>query len=196
MRTIGTAAAVLLAAAVPAAGQSLVVSTGDLTVAASYGYSQLHHDEGAWILIDVGLRSSRYGTIRPARTFTLMTPDGDRIDLPDQKQFRAGLKEIQAMTARAATMQLSPWLAIPDCMVHSFIGWSLVPGGGLHSDHCRNWRLWGNGGIDWTATVGPSTVGGASLFFESPSGDWPAGQYSLIVDGPGDLEARLPIRLQ
>ena len=196
MRTCTLTAVILSTAAVHlAAGQSLVVVTGDLTVAASYAYSQQHHD-GAWILIDVGLQSSRYGTIRPARMFSLTMPDGARIDPPDQRQFRAGLDEIQAMYSRAATMQLSPWLAIPECRVHAFIGWSLVRGGGYHIDQCQNWRLWGNGGIDWTASVGPTTAGGASLFFQSPTGVWPAGEYTLMVDGPGDLEARLPIRLQ
>ena len=93
-------------------GQSLVATKGDLTFAASYGYSQRHHD-GPWVLIDVGYGSDRYGSIQPRKTFHLLTPDGGRIDLPDQREYRAGLNDIRAMSAGAATMQLSPWLALP-----------------------------------------------------------------------------------
>lgn len=190
----GLTAALLLATA-SAAGQSLVSTVNNpFQVAASYGYSQTNHG-GEWILIDVGIQSAEYGTMRLDRAFSLVMPDGVRLASPSQAEYREGLDEILKMHQRAAPMQLSPWLAIPDCKVHSFIGWSLVPGGGFHADNCRTWRLWGNGGIDWTATVGPSTAGGASLFFRSPTGEWPAGEYTLMVDGPGDMAARLPVRL-
>ena len=193
------AAALPLVAATSTAGQSLVATTKTpFQVAASYGYSQVHHD-GEWIRIDVAVQSERRGTMRLHDAFSLLTPDGERIDLPSQREYRAGFDEINAMQARAANMQLPPWLVLPgSCKTSWGVGmrearaafgepWSTPP--------CETWRLWGNGGVDWTASIGPGYLpGGAALYFHSPDG-WPAGEYWLEVDGPGDLEARLPVRL-
>lgn len=192
-----TALALMFAAIAPAASysQSLVVaSNSEWTVSASYAYSQRYHAD-PWIQIDVGMDSVRPWTIRPHEAFHLLTPDGERIDLPDQRAFRRGFQSIQAMYARAATMQLSPWLALKGCEELGFADMPPQRGGGRRSEFCRTWRLWGNSDVDWTATVGPR-LGGASLFFESPTGTWPAGQYTLVVSGPPNApDARLPINL-
>ena len=181
-------AAVVLSAATSAGAQSLVVTTDKpFKVAASYGYSQVHHD-GEWIIIDVGFLADRLRTMRLHEAFSLTTPDGERIDLPNQREYRAAFADLRALEARAAPMQLSPWQAFNACQRDFFaVGYGV-------GRSCRMWRLWGNGGIDWTATVGPVRGGGVTLFFHSPDG-WPAGEYWLEVDGPGDLEARLPVRL-
>ena len=56
-----TAVLLLLSAATSAAGQSLVATVKTpLKVAASYGYSQVHHT-GEWIRVDVVVRSERPG---------------------------------------------------------------------------------------------------------------------------------------
>ena len=186
-------AALLLTAATSAAGQSLVATIKTpLQVAASYGYSQVHHD-GEWIRGDVAVHSGRNGTMRLHEAFSLLTPDGERIDLPNQREYRAGFDEIQAMQARAANMQLSPWLAM-DGVCLGYVDVPDVERGSFDGSECGYWRLWGNNGIDWTASVGPFRNGGTALYFHSPDG-WPAGEYWLEVDGPGDLEARLPVRL-
>ena len=162
-------------------------------MAASCGYAQVHHD-GEWIRVDVAVQSDRNGTMRLHKAFSLLTPDGERIDLPSQREYRAGFDEINAMQARAVNMQVSPWLAIPGSCLGQVSVPDAVLGGG--DTGCRYRRLWGNGGIDWTATMGPSYHSvGAALYFRSPTGEWPAGEYWLEVDGPGDLEARLPVRL-
>ena len=187
MRSCALAATLLLSATTSAAGQSLVATTKTpLKVTASYGYSQVHHD-GEWIRVDVAVYSDRYGTLKLHEAFSLLTPDDERIDLPSQREYRSGIDEIKAMQARAATMHLSP-LAMPGSCI-GYVGVPVQDAAG-----CETWRLWGNGGIDWIATVGPTTAGGALLYFHSPDG-WPAGEYWLEVDGPGDLEARLPVRL-
>ena len=79
-RIKGLTVALLLSAAVhPVTGQSLVSTVNNpFQVAASYGYSQVHHD-GAWILIDVAVQSKRNGTMRLHEAFSLLTPDGERI---------------------------------------------------------------------------------------------------------------------
>ena len=192
-----TTAVVLLLSAATSAGQSLVATTANpFKVAASYGYSQAHHD-GEWIRVDVAIRSDRHGTMRLHEAFSLLTPDNERIDLPSQQEYRAGFDEINAMQARAANMQLSPWLAISQCRPAAGVGFFDIPGldTSNRADPCRTWRLWGNGGIDWAVSIGPLYDNGrAALHFHSPEG-WPAGEYWLEVDGPGDLEARLPVRL-
>ena len=206
------AAAVLAAVmtAPAASGQALVISgNGEWAVSASYAYSQRHHADDPWIQIDVGLGGDRRWTIHPHSAFYLLTPDGERIDLPDQREFRRGRDDIRAMYARAATMQYSPWLAFSGCRFMAFAGWQdavdhLYGGDArgtsfesipLRSDLCRTWRMWGNGGVDWAVTVGPDVYGGASLFFKAPADSWPAGRYTLVVEGPGDSVARLPINL-
>lgn len=182
--------AVLVLSAATSAGAQPMVATVDnpLQVAASYGYSQVHHD-GEWIRVDVAVRSDRNGTMRLHEAFSLVTPDGERIDLPSQREYRAGFDEIQAMEPRATNMQLSPLTAF-------------VAGGPRFLSDVGDfrfrrgedqWKLWGNGGIDWTATIGPGKLGSAALYFRAP--EWPAGEYWLEVDGPGDLAARLPVRL-
>ena len=183
-----TAALLLSAAADHATGQSLV-STVDtpFKVAASYGYSQVHH-EGEWIIVDVGLLSDRLINVRLDKAFSLTTPDGERIDLPNQREYRAALADLRALEADAGPMQLSPWQAFNACHRDFFaVGYG-------YGRACRMWKLWGNGGIDRVATVGPVRGGGVTLYFRSPDG-WPSGEYWLEVDGPGDLEARLPVRL-
>ena len=188
-------AVLLLSASASAAGQSLVATTKNpLKVAASYGYSQVHH-AGEWIRVDVVVQSERAGTLRLHKAFSLLTPDGERIALPSQREYRAGFAEIQAMRTRAANMNLSPCLAHPGC-VPRFGSWVDMFGESKGRYGGRPWRLWGNGDIDWTATVGPAADLAAStpLYFHSSDG-WPAGEYWLEVDGPGDLEAQLPVRL-
>ena len=193
MKVPALTAAVVLSAATSVAGQPLVATTKPpFQVAASYGYSQIYHG-GEWIRVDVVVRSERPGTLRLHEAFSLLTPDGERIDLPSQREYRTGIVEIKAMQARAANMQVSPWLAIPGSCIGQVSVPDAVLGGG--DTGCRYRRLWGNGGIDWTATIGPRHHSvGAALYFHSPDG-WPAGKYWLEVDGPGDLAARLPVRL-
>ena len=179
-------AALLLTVATSAAGQSLVATTKTpLQVAASYGYSQVHHD-GKWIRVDVAVASDRNGTMRLHEAFSLLTPDGERIDLPNQREYRSGFAEIQAMEPRATNMQLSPRTA--------FVGGGPRFLSDVGEFRFRHGDQWGNGGIDWTATIGPNNLGSAALYFHSPDG-WPAGEYWLEVDGPGDLGVRLPVRL-
>ena len=187
-------ATLLLTAATSAAGQSLVTTVDNpLHVTASYGYSQVHHD-GEWIRVDVGVKGAKHGTMKPHEAFSLLTPDGERIDLPNQREYRAGFAEIQSMRARA-DLQLSPWLAISQCMTAAFAGFDDIPGEWNVARPCKTWRLWGNGGVDWAVSIGPGYgAGGAVLFFHSLDG-WPPGEYWLEVDGPGDLAARLPVRL-
>ena len=183
-------AALLLSTAVHSmAGQSLVATVDNpLHVAASYSYSQVHH-AGEWIRVDVAIRSDRSGTMRLHKAFSLLTPDGERIDLPSQREYRAGFDEINAMEARATTMQYPPRAALVAG------GPNTLPNvGELRFRRGDMWRLWGNDGIDWTATIGPGNLGSAELYFHSSDG-WPAGEYWLEVDGPGDLAARLPVRL-
>ena len=179
--------ALLLTVATSAAGQSLVVTKAPFRVAASYGYSQVHHD-GEWIRIDIAVASDRYGTMRLHDAFSLLTPDGERIALPSQREYRTGIVEIKAMQARAA-MQYPPGAAITGALPHA-----LPDVGKLRANRGDMWRLWGNGGIDWVAIVGPVYLGSTALYFHSSDG-WPAGEYWLEVDGPGDLAARLPVRL-
>ena len=189
-----TAALLLLSAAHHAAGQSLVSTVdGPFKVAASYGYSQVHHD-GEWILVDVGIQSERNATMRLHKAFSLVTPDGERIDLPSQREYRTALADLRALNIRAGTMQLNAWRDFSVCKQEYFGVRPLLTAGTLGSHRCRTWRLWGNGGVEWTAALGPLGAGGATLYFHSPEG-WPAGEYWLEVDGPGDLEARLPVRL-
>ena len=188
-RIKGLTAALLLTATVhPAAGQSLVSTVDNpFKVAASYGYSQVHHD-GEWIIVDVDFLADRLRTMRLDKAFGLVTPDGERIDPPNQREYRAALADLRALEADAAPMQLSPWQAFNACHRDFFaVGYG-------YGRACRMWKLWGNGGIDRTATVGPLRGGGVTLFFHSPDG-WPSGEYWLEVDGPGDLAARLPVRL-
>ena len=177
----------LLSAATSAAGQSLVMSKAPFQVAASYGYSQVHHD-GEWVRIDVAVASDRYGTMRLHDAFSLLTPDGERIGLPSQQEYRAGYDEINATKVRAS------WQYPPDAAIVGDPPHALPDVGKIRFPPGDMWRLWGNGGIDWVATVGPDYLGSAALYFHSPEG-WPAGEYWLEVDGPGDLEARLPVRL-
>ena len=97
-----------------------------LKVAASYGYSQVHH-AGEWIRVDVAVQSERRETMRLHKAFSLLTPDGEKIDLPSQLEYRAGFDEINTMEARAANLQLTPWLAIPQCKPAHFAGWDDIP---------------------------------------------------------------------
>ena len=194
-RIKGLTAALLLSAATSAAGQSLVVTTGNpFKVAASYGYSQVHHAD-EWILIDVGMQTDRVRTMRPHEAFSLLTPDGERIGLPSQREYRAAFADLRALNIRAGSMQVNAWQAFPVCKGEYFGVRPLLTAGSLGIHRCRTWRLWGNTGVEWSASLGPLGAGGATLYFRSPTGSWPAGEYWLEVDGPGDLEARLPVRL-
>ena len=192
---VSTLTAALLLLAATSAGQTLVATTKNpFKVAASYGYSQVHH-AGEWIRVDVAVQSERRETMRLHDAFSLLTPDGERIDLPSQREYRAGFDEINAMKARAA-LQLPPWVAISECRPAIGVGFFDIPGLDTSSraNPCQTWRLWGNGGVDWAVSIGPSLGSSATLYFHSPDG-WPAGEYWLEVDGPGDLAARLPVRL-
>jgi len=128
----------------------------------------------------------------------VLTPDGERIDLPDQRAYRRGIGDIRVLDTQAAAMNLSPWLAFDLCKDTAFVGNADVPGNRVYDDsrYCLTWRLWGNSGVDWVTTVAPYQAGGVTLYFESPRGAWTDGQYTLVVNGPRDQRpARIPIIL-
>ena len=132
-----------------------------------------------WLLIDLGLRvlSGRPVTVA-RRDFSIVGPDGVRVPLASQRDYRRGRPELLPLALQLHTRMRSI--------------------GGYFKVGCldHNFRFFVGSGIRQTEVYAHRTgrcVRG-DLFFASPTGAWGPGVYTLVIGG--DTDVRLPIEIE
>jgi len=161
-------------------GGALVEYDDGVTQAvAAYYHSQRHYDS-KWLLIEIGMMSRRALTLGRDQV-ELVTPDGRELPLASQRQWSQD-------SGRART--LLPQALPTRHQVKSYF--REVNG----REALRFFTRPEEGGttIDVTQVM-PEEVVLGDLYFESPSGLWDRGRYTLVIHRP-DATVRLPIDLR
>ena len=149
-----------------------------LQVIAAHYYFRGAHDP-RWLLIDFGLRvlSGRPVTVA-RRDFSIVRPDGGRIELASQREYRRARAELLPLHVQLHTR-------IRSISSHFTVG-------------CRSheFRFFVDSGIRQSVVyanrLGPCVRG--DLYFASPTGAWNRGIYTLVIGG--DTGVRLPIEIE
>lgn len=149
-----------------------------LQIIAAHYYFRGAHDP-RWLLIDLGLRVRSGRPVTLARgDLSIVRPDGVRIDLASQREYRRARAELLPLHIELHTR-------IRSISAHFVVG-------------CRghSFRFFVDSGIRQTEVyanrTGPCMRG--DLYFASPTGAWSPGTYTLVI--AGDTDVRLPIEIE
>lgn len=202
MRALGIAAATafvaVLLAGVPSTGElraqtDAVVRPGAVTpvernaveyksdrlqIIAAHYYFRGAHDP-RWLLIDLGLDVLSGGPVAVARSdFSILRPDGVRIELASQREYRRARAELLPLHVQLhARTRFTSSHFVVGCVSHHF-------------------RFFVDSGIRRSVAYAHRTgacVRG-DLYFASPTGVWERGTYTLMIGG--DTDVRLPIEIE
>jgi hypothetical protein len=150
----------------------------EIHVVAAYYYSQRNHDS-RWLLIQSAMSTTR-DLIIDRENITLVTPSGDRvITLASQERFAADVRRVRPVVQSA-------WIDRHDVLAYF-----------NQRDWAEDMRLFAlnSGPVLTNFVTDKDRVATGDLFFESPTGLWAPGTYSLIIEREG-ARAVLPIELE
>jgi len=149
-----------------------------LQVIAAHYYFRGAHDP-RWLLIDLGLRvlSGRPVTVA-RRDLSIVGPEGFRIELASQREYRRARAELLPLHVQlhTRTRSIRNHFTV-GCLSHHF-------------------RFFVDSGIRQSVVYAHRTgkcVRG-DLYFASPTGVWNPGTYTLVIGG--DTDVRLPIEIE
>ena len=165
-------------AVIPVERNAVEYRSDRLQIIAAHYYFRGAHDP-RWLLIDLGLRVLSGGPVTVARRdLSIVRPDGIRIELASQREYRRARAELLPMHVQLHTRIRS-------------IGQHFTVG-------CLNhhFRFFVDSGIR-QSVVYANRIGGCvrgDLYFASPTGAWESGTYTLVIGG--DTGVRLPIEIE
>jgi hypothetical protein len=182
----------LLAAAFGAAGDALeskhvkrlgerVLQYKDDVIQLVVGYRYAANSMNQkWILFDTYLTPVWNRPLAFEREdFSLVTPDGARLNLPTQKRFAEDVSDVQRIEHLAA-IQSDPLEGyFPFRRSSEEIRFFVGPGGGV---------------VRPELIVGTLQMAHGPLYFASPKGTWAPGVYTLVVKNR-DVDLKLPLPL-
>lgn len=149
----------------------------DIQVVAAYYHSQRNHDS-RWLLIETAVSTTRNLTIDRGDV-RLVTPGGREIPLPPQSRVLEDRDRISLMVQNASASRHAVLTYFPQR------GWS---------ERLRIFSLT-SGQVLTNFVTDQYHVAHGDLFFESPTGLWERGTYSLVIERDG-VRAVLPIELE
>ena len=152
-----------------------------IQVVAAYNYSQRKHDF-RWLQIEIGVATQDYMRIH-RDDITLVTPDDRVIPVASQRAFSQDLEPVRLLGQEAAVVQ----------HLYQRIGSYFSGRQGKRFRWFIETAL--EGTVPNTFDVDFHRVTYGDLYFASPTGTWPEGTYSLVVQGTGETRAVLPIHL-
>ena len=148
-------------------------------VVAAYYYSQRNHDS-RWLLIQAGVSTTSGESIIRRDGIALRTPQGQVIPLATQRRVAEDTKQVEQLLQNASvqTHNVASYFTQP-VKFEDMQLFRLAFGPVVHDDFIVDRDR---------AAIGP-------LFFESPTGSWERGTYTLVVrHAKGSAE--LPIQLE
>jgi hypothetical protein len=149
----------------------------EIHVVAAYYYSQRNHDS-RWLLVETAMSTTRNMTI-DRRNITLVTPGGRAVALATQERFALDVNRAYAVLQNASVTR------------HDLLSYFSQRSG---QEEMRLFALPGDIVLtNFVTDVHHVAVG--DLFFESPTGAWESGVYSLVIERDG-ARASLPIELE
>jgi hypothetical protein len=149
----------------------------EIHVVAAYMYSQQHHDS-RWLLIESAISTTRNLTI-DRQDIRLVAPNGRSVTLSSQERFAEDAGRIKMLLQNASVTR------------HNVLTYFNQR---RQAERMRLFAL-NSGAVLTNFVTDVHHVATGDLFFESPTGRWEAGVYSLIIEKDG-ARAVLPIELQ
>lgn len=148
-------------------------------VIVGYRWASAHLDE-AWTFFEVALRATSGKAVDVDREDVSLTmPDGTRVNLPTQKRMSEGVKDVRWLLQKAAVSRDPIDGYFPATRVVQGLRFFVVPGEATTYDRVE---------------VSREVVAQGDLFFESPTGKFPPGEYLLGIRNK-QVEIEIPIRL-
>lgn len=148
----------------------------DIHVVAAYYYSQQNHDS-RWLLIETAMSTTRNMTI-DRQSITLVTPGGRRVALSTQERFVSDVNRVNTVVQNASVTRHNVLSYFNQRSGREGMRLFALPGGTVLTNFVTD---------EHHVAVG-------DLFFESPTGRWEPGVYSLVIERDG-ARAVLPIEL-
>ncbi len=145
---------------------------------AAYYYSQRNHDS-RWLLIEAAISTEERMTIH-RDSIRLITPDGVEITLAAQERFARDIQRVRPLVQNAATTRHG---------IGSYFNRR------SQSENFRFFSLQGGLVVYDDFVVDNHRVAWGDLFFESPTGSWEDGTYTLTIEHEG-VRATVPIELE
>jgi len=145
-----------------------VVQHKDSTVRAvlSWKYANQTFEKEPWILLELAFAAEGKPVELNREDVSLLTPSGERLDLPSQKRFVGGVKDPRWLLQKAVVAR-EP---VADYFLRQTLEQRLpffaVPGEQLVQDQIA---------------AGPTFIIHGDLFFEAPTGVWKPGRYTLVL---------------
>ena len=149
----------------------------DIQIVAAYYYSQRNHDS-RWLMIETAVSATQLTTI-PRTAFAIRTPEGRDIPLATQRRFGQDVERVRLLLQNAEVT------THPVTSYFTERTWT---------DGMQFFRLPFGSVVHDDFVVDDHRIVTGALFFESPTGAWEDGTYSLIVRHERG-EAELPIVL-
>ena len=150
----------------------------EIHVVAAYYYSQRNHDS-RWLLIEAGVSTEKRMTIH-RDSIRLITPDGVEVTLAPQTRFSQDISRIRLLIQNASTTR------------HGILSYFNRRG---QNEDFRFFQLPGGPVVYDDFVVDRFRVAVGDLFFESPTGTWEDGVYTLVIEHVG-VRATVPIGLE
>jgi hypothetical protein len=149
----------------------------DVHVVAAYYYSQRNHDS-RWLLIETAMSTTR-GMVIDRDDIKLVTPEGRDVFLPTQARFAQEVSRVRPVLQNASTTR------------HGVLNYFSQRS---WSEGMRLFALPG-GTVLTNFVTDADHVARGDLFFESPTGLWTPGTYTLVIERDG-TRAVVPIELE
>lgn len=145
----------------------------------SWKYANQTFEKGAWLLLEVGFAAEAKTVNLDREDVALLTPGGERLGLPGQKRLAEGLKDVrwELQKASVAREPVADYFHRPTRAQR--LPFFAVPGAQTVLEEI--------GG-------GPSVLTIGDLWFESPTGTWKPGRYTLVMKNK-TMSVELPFTL-
>jgi hypothetical protein len=150
-----------------------------LQVVIGYRHAQAHLDK-KWILLDTYLSATGNRPVEVWREdVSLRAPDGTRLPLPTQRRMAEGIPDLRRMLNEAKVQRDPLGGYFPFAVREERLGFFSIPGEDIVFDR---------------VTVNTQTLARGDVYFESPTGTWAPGIYTLVIESR-DVHMRLPLAL-
>jgi hypothetical protein len=158
-----------------------VVQHKDETVKAvlSWRYANQTFEKEPWLLLELAFAAERGAVDLNREDVSLLTPGGERLALPGQRRLAEGLKDVRWVEQKASVARDPITGYFPNQRLEQRIPFFAIPGEQIVQDEI--------GG-------GHTMLSRGDLFFESPTGVWKPGSYTLVLQNK-KLNVELPFNL-
>ncbi len=161
-------------------GKTVVQHQDDVVKAVlSWRYANQSFEKEPWLLLDLAFAAEGKPVNLNREDVSLLTPGGERLGLPSQKRLAEGFRNISWVVQKASVARdpLNGYFSRQT--LEQRLPFFAIPGEQTVQDEIG---------------AGPTLLTRGDLFFESPSGVWKPGRYTLVLENKL-MKVELPFNL-